>query len=91
MRVLILLRERVPRVRWDPALVVQCVADFEDLDVLEAAAHCALYMQQHPAAANGPRTLRTFFERAQDHARLERLKSDRAEALKPYHRPRNTE
>lgn len=91
IRVHMLLSERVPRVAWDPAIVVQCVADFAELDVVEVAAHCALYMQQHPQAANGPRTLRTFLERARDNARLEDLKTRRAAALAPYHRPRNSE
>jgi hypothetical protein len=90
IRVHALLSERVPRVRWDPAAVVQCVADFDDLDVVEVAAHCALYMQQHTAANNGPRTLRTFMERAREHQALEQLKTDRAKALAPYHRPRNS-
>jgi hypothetical protein len=84
-----LLAERVPNVHWDPRLVAQCVADFSDVDVVEVAARCAAYMQETPAAKNGPRTLRTFLERERrDRAHLSD-KAREAKRLAPYHRPKN--
>lgn len=90
IRVLTLLRERMPDCQWDPRLVAQCVVDFEqDVDVLEVAARCAAFMQEKPGAMNGPRTLRTFLERERRSAAAGTELERRRKALTVYDRPRN--
>lgn len=85
-----LLARRVPAVVWDPSLVAQCVADFEDdVDVLEVAARCAAYMQETPSARNGPRTLRTFLERERKEGASKSELARRRKALAKYTRPQN--
>jgi hypothetical protein len=72
LRVLYLMRDRVPRFRWDPTRVVLAVRDFEQhIDVEEVAGRCAdLMMSGQLSRMKDPEgTLRTFFERARAEAR----------------------
>lgn len=85
-----LLRRRLPAIAWDPRLVAQCVADFErDVDVLEVAARCAAFIQEHPDARNVPRTLRTFLERERQHGHAQSELDRRRRDLAAYDRPKN--
>ncbi len=62
LRVLALMRERVPRLAWDPRAVLLVVEDYEHIiDVEEVAAECAHWlMTSGTRAKDGPMTLRGF-------------------------------
>jgi hypothetical protein len=66
LRVLYLLRDRVPAFRWDPHRVVLCVRDYRaHVDVEEVAARCADWMisGQATRVRDPDGTLRSFMAR----------------------------
>lgn len=72
LRVLYLMRNRVPAFRWDPVRVVLAVRDFQQhVDVEEVAARCAdLMMSGQLSRVKDPEgTLRGFLERARTETR----------------------
>jgi glycine cleavage system regulatory protein len=84
--VLRLCRERGPRLSWDTARVVRVCEDFADVDVVAVAQRALDYIETRPGTKDGPRTLRTFMERA----RAEKDRRHQAAAeLQVYDRTRN--
>jgi hypothetical protein len=88
--VYVLLSQRVPRIRWDVTQLFHTVGDFTDVDVVEVAGRCALYLNETPAARNGVRTFRTFLERERKERSAEHDLQKRASRLSMYHRPLNS-
>lgn len=66
VELLVLCRERCPRLSWEPVRVVRVAEDFADLDVLPVAQRALDYIDTRPGTKDGPRTLRTFMERARE-------------------------
>ena len=66
LRVLFLLRARVPACRWDPRRVALTVADYQaHIDVEEVAAECADWIHRQPSRVKDPEALlRTMFKKA---------------------------
>jgi hypothetical protein len=67
LRVLHMLRERVPGLAWDPRRTVLCVRDFQPhVDVEEVAQACADWLMSGQATRvkDGPATLRAFLTKA---------------------------
>ncbi len=87
LRVLFLLRARVPDLRWDPRRVALCVADYQaHIDVEEVAAKCADWIQSGQASRlrDPEGALRTFMEKAKAQG------PETAPALSQYDRLRPT-
>lgn len=67
LRVLALLKARVPRLDWDARLTLLVVADYEHIiDVEEVAQACAHFLETSTRAQDGPRTFRTMCAREKE-------------------------
>lgn len=88
LRVLFLLRERVPHLRWDARRVVLAVRDFEHvIDSELVAARCADWLMGPDAARvrDAPAQLRRYYEK--ERATSAPNVTSLAERLRVYDRP----
>lgn len=94
LRVLTLLRARVPQYSWNARRVVQACKDFDHyIDVEEVAARCADWMTSgHVRSLKDPEgTLRGFFEKAKAQSYATRKEPAPDSPLRTYDRPENSD
>lgn len=84
-----MLRGRCQSLQFDSARVVETCRDFPELDVVRVAERCADWISTHTRTRDGPGTLRTFLERAEEELKLDSLRALREAELAPYDQRRN--